>query len=87
MSRIIVIHFAQDQDEQHSLVHRLRNFGEDVFRGLRDNGWGAVSLDEVDRATTHFAITDVKASKLRRLISWIEHEADRQRLRVTAEVR
>jgi hypothetical protein len=86
MSKSVVIHFEPDQDDEYSLIHRLRNFGEDVFRQLRDNGWGEVSLHEVDRATEHFTVRSIKASKLRTLLRWVEQEAARQHLRVTIEV-
>jgi hypothetical protein len=58
MSRTIVIRFPKDQDEEFSLIHRLRNFGEDVFRHLRDSekGWGEIDLAEVDAATSQFTI-------------------------------
>lgn len=87
MAKIVIVQFPSDQGEQFSLVHRLRNFGEDVFRFLRDYDWGTLDIQEVDAATTNFMITGVKASKLRRLTDWIEREAARQHLRVTIEVR
>ena len=60
--------------------------GEDVFRRVRDNKWGEVDLDEVDRSTNVFSITNVKASKCRRVARWLEEEAARQFLAVTTEV-
>ena len=88
VSRIVVIHFQPNMgEESHILVHRLGNFGEDVFRFLRDSQWGTVDLGEVDRAKTHFSVINVKESKLRRLIAWIEDEAARQFLKISIEVR
>lgn len=88
MSRTVVIHFRPNPgEESHVLVDKLRNFGEDVFRFLRDGQWGTVDLGEVDRAQTQFSVANVKASKLRRLIAWIEAEAARQYLAVSIEVR
>ena len=86
MSQIVIVHLVPRQLEPNDSVHRLRNFGEDVFRQLREDDWGTVGLYEIDRATTQFAIRDVKASKLRRLITWIAQEADRQHLPITTEV-
>jgi hypothetical protein len=84
--RSVVIHFEPGQDEQGRLVHRLRNFGEVVWRQVRNADWGSVSLDEVDRATTQFSITDVHAKKLRRLTTWIQQEADLQHLKIVMKV-
>lgn len=88
MSRTLIIHFQPNLgEESHILVHRLRNFGEDVFRFVRDNQWGTVDLGEVDRAKTHFSVANVKAPKFRRIIGWIEEKASRQYLKVSVEVR
>jgi hypothetical protein len=88
MSRTVVIHFQPNPgEESHVLIGKLRNYGEDVFRFLRDTPWGTIDLGEVDRAQTQFSITNVKASKMRRLIAWIETEALRQYLMVSIEVR
>ena len=40
------------------VVHRFRNFGEDVYRTL----WNTCSLDlkEIDAATTSFVVRDVR---------------------------
>jgi len=83
--RTIVIHF-EPQDEDIAFVHRLRNFGEDVWGQARKAGWGTVSIDEIDRATTQFSIRDVHAKKLRRLTTWIQREADLRHLRIIMEV-
>lgn len=40
------------------IVHRFRNFGEDVYGALREHC--TVSLDEIDRATTSFVIREVR---------------------------
>jgi len=86
MSRTVMIHFPQHQDDRDSLVHRLRNFGEVVFQQVKTEDWGRLSLAEVDRATTQFAVTEVKASKVRRLVDWINKEAERQHLQIAVEV-
>ena len=86
MSQIVIVHVVPGHTEPNDFVHRLRNFGEDVVRQLRVDDWGMADLNEIDRATTQFAIRGVKASKLRRLITWIEQEADRQQLQITTEI-
>jgi len=68
MSRTITIHFVPSVELTGSLMP-MRDFGEDVWKKLRDVRWGTLDLKEVDRATTQFAITDVKASKVRGLVS------------------
>jgi len=40
------------------VVHRFRNFGEDIYRVLRDTC--SVSIDEIDRSTTSFIVRDIK---------------------------
>ncbi len=44
------------------LVHRLRNFGEDLYRGFSLSGQADISLDEIDAATTEFHVL-VKAKR------------------------
>jgi len=87
--RTILIRIAADQSEEFSRIHRLRNYGEDVYRYIRDNGkgMGEVHLDEVDSATTQFFVQGVANSKVRRLCQWLEEEAARQNLQVKTEVR
>jgi hypothetical protein len=84
--RTVVIHFHPEQDERALLIHRLRNFGEEVWTQAREAEWGTVNLREVDRATTQFSVTDVHAKKLRRLTGWIQEKADLRNLRISIEV-
>lgn len=42
--------------------HRFRNFGEDVYRALRDTC--SVSIEEIDVSTTSFTIRDLPRSDL-----------------------
>lgn len=65
MSCTLLIHLSPDQGEEFLIIHLFRNFGEDVFRFLRDNAWGEVSLDEIDAASTQFSVKRIKNSKLR----------------------
>jgi len=44
-------------DGKWDFVHRFRNFGEDVFRGLR--ALCTVSIYEIDASTSKFLIRDV----------------------------
>jgi len=51
------------------LVHRFRNFGEDVYRAL---GKGLVDLDEIDEATTCFHVRGVPKRQLSQVRRQIE---------------
>ncbi|MFN3817158.1 hypothetical protein [Brevundimonas sp.] len=44
-----------------ALIHRLRNYGEDVYRYTRDGGkgMGEVDLEEVDSAKDQFSVRRV----------------------------
>ncbi|WP_439603208.1 hypothetical protein [Devosia sp.] len=88
MSGTILIKFsAGPGEEAGSLAHRLRNFGEDVFRHLRDTNWGEIDLDEVDLATSEFAVRGIKQAERQRLARWLQDEAARQQLIVSLEDR
>jgi hypothetical protein len=55
--RVQVISNAID-DPEAQLHHRFLNFGEDVYRALRDIC--TVNLAEVDRAYDHFVVRDIR---------------------------
>jgi len=46
----IVIQFAKDQDDRFSLMHRVRNLGEDLWRDFRGEPRVIVELEMVDSA-------------------------------------
>ena len=50
MARLIII------DSEPGHIHRMRNFGEALYHALQKNGWGSISLDEIDRATTQLRV-------------------------------
>ncbi|TIS74906.1 MAG: hypothetical protein E5W94_23255 [Mesorhizobium sp.] len=83
----MVINFNTDQAELYGLIHRVRNFGEDVHRFLQTNGWGEINMGEVDAATTQLIIREIKHSKLRRVTVWVEAEMRRSHLFGVVEVR
>ncbi|MBL8591966.1 MAG: hypothetical protein JNK01_04725 [Devosia sp.] len=88
MSGTILIKFSAGPGEKAgSLVHRLRNFGEEVFHQLRDTNWGEIGLDEVDLATSEFAVRGIKQAERRRLARWLQDEAARQQLIVSLQDR
>ena len=69
-----------------ALIHRLRNYGEDVYRYTRDGGkgLGEVDLEEVDSAKDQFSVHRVANRKVRGLCRWLEEEGARQNLRIVA---
>jgi hypothetical protein len=69
--RKIVIDF-DTQPDRHALVHRVRNFGEDLYRACREDGWLEISLDEVDRATNRLIVKVRSARRERRIAAMIE---------------
>src|SRR6266480_3627351 len=40
------------------VIHRFRNFGEDIYRLLRDTC--SVDIDEIDAATSSFVVRDIR---------------------------
>jgi len=57
------------------VIHRFRNFGEDVCRSLRDTC--AVSLEEIDAATTSFVVRDIHKRDLGMTTQTIRRELKR----------
>ena len=55
MPQVIQIDFPEDSGDG-VLVHRIRNFGEDLWKEYRDSDDAEVNLDAVDRATTRLEI-------------------------------
>ena len=73
----------QISDEPTSeVVHRFRNFGEDIYRALRDSC--NVSIHEIDRATTSFMVRDVKAPDVVDVTQIIHRELRRHFFDTTA---
>jgi hypothetical protein len=69
--RKIIIEF-DPQPDRYALVHRVRNFGEDLYRVCREDGWAEISLDEVDRATNQLIVKVGSARRERRITAMIE---------------
>ena len=84
--RTVQIRIVCRPPDQFDLIHRLRNYGEDVYRYTRDNGMGQVDLDEVDSAKDQFSVRGVANSKVRRLCRWLEKEGSRQNLQIATTV-
>lgn len=64
------------------IVHRFRNFGEDIYRELRDTC--SVSIDEIDRSTTTFMVRDIHKRDLGVVTQTIKRELRRHHFEQTA---
>jgi len=47
---------AQPDTLDRDLVHRLRNFGEDLYREFSESGYAEISIDEIDTATSELRV-------------------------------
>jgi hypothetical protein len=81
MARQIIIDFDSPAD-----VHRVRNFGEDLYGACRDDGWASISLAEVDRATNQLRVTVRSARRVRRVAAMIEKLLERHHFTDTARL-
>ena len=66
------------------VVHRFRNFGEDIYRALRDQC--SVSIDEIDASTTSFLVKDIHRQDVRRISKIIREELRRHNLEASATI-
>ena len=54
------------------VIHRFRNFGEDIFRLLRDTC--SVSIEEIDRASNSSVVRDIHRRDLGLVTQTIKRE-------------
>jgi hypothetical protein len=66
------------------IIHRFRNFGEDLYRELREEC--TVSLDEIDSSTTAFVVRDIHKRDLRRITKMITELLREHHFEATATV-
>lgn len=85
MARQIIIDFSSEVAKS-DFVHRVRNFGEDLHSALKANGWAAMPLEEVDRATTRLAVTVRAKSQLGVTTSLINKLPERHQLAGSARL-
>ena len=77
MSWRIVITFPEMvRDSDNDLLHRVRNFGETLFRHFRDNGRGSMSLGQIDVATGTLIVERVRDADLKRTLLLLEQMAE-----------
>ena len=85
MASQITVHFdgASKVDQ---LVHRIRNWGEELYLGLRDERWAFVSMDDIDRATDRIAVVVFHARDLNKVRSAIDATLASHMLNLNARV-
>jgi hypothetical protein len=67
-----------------TIVHRFRNFGEDVYRALKDRC--AIDIEEIDRSTTSFLVREVHAREAQSISRQVLTIAQRHGFGATATV-
>lgn len=60
MGRTLKVHLTNARPD---LVHEFRNFGEEIWRALRE-GYG-VSLEEIDASTSEFHLREIPKREVR----------------------
>lgn len=66
----ITIRFRFHDPEQSS-VHRIRNFGEDLWRAFRDNRRDHISLTDIDAAVDEIALR-TRPSRVHRTLKQVQ---------------
>ena len=66
------------------IIHRFRNFGEDVYRRLREEC--SVSIDEIDGSTNSFVVRDIHKRDVRRITKVITELLREHHFAATATV-
>jgi hypothetical protein len=65
-------------------VHRFRNFGQDIYRALRDSC--SVSIEETDRATANFIVHDIPTKDLGSVTQTIKSQLKKHHFEDTANL-
>jgi len=72
--------------DQNDLIHRIRNFGEALYVAFKQSGKAEIDLSEVDRATNHFHVDDIKTRQVRTVFSLISKMLERHNLARIAQL-
>jgi hypothetical protein len=70
MAKEILIKFDYSGSEEFIFIHRIRNFGEDVYRLTLATRYASTSIDEIDRATSEIRL-QAKSAKTGRMMGAI----------------
>lgn len=71
----VTLEIMVPDDGEQTFVHRFRNFGEDVYRALRDEC--DVSLHEIDASAKSFTIRAIKRQRAKRTAARIREIAEK----------
>jgi len=63
----IVIDFAGAENAP-SFIHKFRNFGEDLWRACKQDGWASIGLEDIDRARNQLVVTVSSSRRVRRMV-------------------
>jgi hypothetical protein len=72
MARTLKIYLTAPSPD---LVHQWRNFGEDIYRALRDEC--EVSIDEIDASTSEFFVRGIHKHELRTVAATVRKIAEK----------
>ena len=87
MPREIVINFVfRDDQPATSEIHRIRNFGEDLWRACKADGWAAIPLEQVDRATNQLRVAVYAKRRTRRIAALISRLLEKHFLASQAQI-
>jgi len=53
-------------------IHRIRNFGEELYRCSGRDGWASISLADVDGATNQLSVSVRSSRRVRRVAQMID---------------
>ncbi len=67
----VVIDFSQ-QESSPALIHKIRNFGEDLWRACQRNGWSSISLNDVDGAIDYLTVVVRSYGRVQRTRKMVE---------------
>jgi hypothetical protein len=73
MKRDMIVEIPNDG--RWDFVHRFRNFGEDVFRALRDSC--SVDIHEIDASTSQFSVRQIPEEKTSQVCNTIQRIAEK----------
>jgi hypothetical protein len=72
--------------DRNGLVHRIRNFGEDLYRMFAKSGEARIDIGEVDRAADRLVVDSVKTRQLRTVSAEIEKMLEQHNLTSVAHL-
>jgi hypothetical protein len=82
MAPDIVIDFEvpTESSARGDIIHRIRNFGEDLYRELKRSGLAEIDLAEVDRAIDQIRARTIKVRKVRTVSAFIARMLEQHNL-------